>query len=102
VDDVRANVLPADKRAVIVDLQRRRRTGSRRLAASTDRYADQPGPGERGDDKLGIGDDQRTTAAESAAVMDKGGSRGDGKTYYFCAVSGKRKFDENPQKYSSQ
>jgi YHS domain-containing protein len=28
-----------------------------------------------------------------------GSSEYHGKTYYFCAVSCKRKFDENPEKY---
>jgi YHS domain-containing protein len=31
-----------------------------------------------------------------------GKSEYQGKTFYFCAVSCKKKFDENPQKYLAQ
>jgi YHS domain-containing protein len=31
-----------------------------------------------------------------------GKSEHEGKTYYFCAVGCKKRFDENPQKYTAQ
>jgi Cu+-exporting ATPase len=37
--------------------------------------------------------DENTAAGKSAY---------NGKTFYFCAISCKRKFDNNPEKYSSQ